>query len=159
MIITPEIEAHFSASSARGQILNVIATLETNLDIFLSQHFCGKGNKQEQMLELVSPRMTFDNKRQILKFLIDNYYTNWGKKYQNFNVDLKEIYDERNVFAHYTMDITKDGIEYATKNNLVCLIKFKNTRTRVEYNEAKINNIMNKIIKYSDAIAELINLN
>ncbi|BFG69623.1 hypothetical protein KACHI17_05040 [Sediminibacterium sp. KACHI17] len=154
--IPKELVAHFSASSARGQIINVFASLETHLDIFLGQHFCTHEDKKDQMLNLVLSRITFDNKRAIFKFLIDNYYTKWLAKYPDFNAAIKDISDERNIFAHYTMDTTLEGIDYMVNSRNVVFIKFKNQRERIEYSEQRINELIGKISKWAEAIAELI---
>ena len=156
--ITPEVAAHFSASSARGQVINVIASLETHMDIFLSQHFCSTTEKQDEMLELIFCRMGFRDKLQVFKFIIDNFQKDWGKKYSNFNADLGKLYDERNILAHYPLDTSPEGIDYIHKSGKVLLIKFKNKTNREEFDEVRINKNLKQALNYSTAIGELITI-
>ncbi len=56
----------------RGVIINQTIMLERIIDDTIANYFCGQTKKKMEILELIisTNRMTFENKMQVLKFIL-----------------------------------------------------------------------------------------
>jgi hypothetical protein len=147
------------ATTTRGMILNQTIMLERAIDEYLCLHFCQTKIKRTELMDLIfgTERMSFDIKRNIFKILSNRYHTDFIKDNPTINSDIKQIVETRNIFAHYLLDSTENGIkEFAKGTGLIGFIKFNNKRVIKQYNVKGIANHLQMIDSY---IEKLISLN
>ena len=133
----------------RGVIINQTIMLERIIDDIIANYFCGQTKKKMELLELIisTNRMIFENKMQILKFILKNNNPTFLKENEKAVSDiLNIIIPERNIFAHYWLETSKKLTDYL-KDQKTVFIKFKDTTDYIEYDEAKFINIVKTISK------------
>ena len=145
------------ACTARGHILESCIKLELLIDFYIAKHFSDDKIKNGELLNLIlsAGRITFENKRLVFKFLIEKYNPAFVKSYPQFHTDLGKIIEHRNLFAHYSMDITSVGMKNYEKGYLGFL-KFRNQAKSIRYSKAEINKIIHLVSEYTQAVAKLI---
>jgi hypothetical protein len=110
----------------RGRVLQRAIEIETLLDIYISEYFTKEKVKNAELINLLlAPRINFDNKVQIFTYLVDEYAPDFRKAYPKFTTEFKHIIEERNVFAHYPVDFSKESLENYETNKVVTFVKLK----------------------------------
>ncbi len=144
----------------RGEILDSLAFLELSMDLYIADHFSGSSAKLEEMISLIiTPRVTFDGKRAILKTLIEDHDEPFKNQYPKFNNELQEIIEKRNYFAHYPTIFNEDKISSFTQQKFIDLGKFKENKvngqrvlyTVISFTELEIQAYLLQILKYRGA--------
>ena len=141
----------------KGIILNQVSVLEPMIDWFLTNHFCSTKREQRDFLVFIMPSkvITLENKRIIFKKIIELYYPSFKKKTPSFHASLGKIIEFRNQMAHYSLDISPQGVDkFMATNNMILL---DNTRKIVEITQKEILNMMEQTKILIDAISELTN--
>lgn len=102
-----------SAIQVRGFIIHNLTYLERCIDEAIAAHFCKDHKLREQMLELVisANGMNFKSKREILKSIIEKNYSDIDDKYPTLFTHVKEISEERNIFAHRLLNTSAEGMK------------------------------------------------
>lgn len=141
----------------RGSILNEVVYLERLMDEYLCRHFCSDKSKRLDLLSflMATDRITFDNKRGILKILMERDNKPFVLNNKSIFSDLETIMKERNFLAHTLFDSSLDGYNSFLKNEFK-FIRFKNSIERSVYNDTKMKNISRLIAKYIDIFTELL---
>lgn len=116
--------------------------LEIMIDLFLANHFCKDELTKKHFLKFVlnSKVIVFENKRVVLKKIVEESYPNFSKKIPKYYARLDKIRDLRNAFAHHQVDITLEGLELAKENQTIVLLDGSKERT-----EHKITSILEMI--------------
>jgi len=143
-----QLDYHHSSSTVRGGVLNAATTLEMSIDLYITSYFTSDMNKAEELMNLIiSPRMTFENKVQVLMVLIERYNPVILETHKSMRSDLTKIIEERNVLAHYPLDNTAWGLQrYYEEPHGLTFFKFKNVRENEGNGEKKIIKLTNSII-------------
>jgi viroplasmin and RNaseH domain-containing protein len=144
-------------SNIRGALINRVVTLEMLMNIFLVKYYCDSKDKEQDLLETVfaTNKITYDNKRDtIFALLKKDRFANFAFKKELCD-KLQEIGVDRNVFAHYVINISDDGMELFRKG-LISFIKFKNYSQAKTYTENEIRSIEDKLNRATDLLHDLI---
>lgn len=153
--------------SCRGHVMQRCVELEMLIDIYIGKYFTNERKKLEELVTLIiAPRMTFDSKIQVLKVLIDDNESGFKTKYPNFNKHLKEIIENRNIFAHYPVDLSNYALSHYKKDKTITLLKFKNVKdqitnknkliNRVQFTNKEITVLIDKIYDYINIFTDLL---
>ena len=147
-------EATLLSSTLRGAVLNRVAHLEIVIDTFLACHFCKTDREWKDFLTFIMPSniIIFENKRNILKKIIENYYPALKEKVPNFHAILGKIRERRNEFAHYPLDVTPEGIKmYIESGNDILL---DNMKERKQYTPKSMTDLANEIQNLANEISD-----
>jgi hypothetical protein len=144
----------------RGSVIQRACELELVIDLYIAQYFTKDNQKIINYLQLISPRLTFDSKREIFNFLIKKYNPEFEEQFK-YHADLDKIIKQRNIFAHYVIDKSEFSIKAFEEKREVNFIKLKHgiSEQGIEghnYDAKKVDEIINGINIYVDAINKLI---
>ncbi|MDQ3843634.1 MAG: hypothetical protein M3342_06415, partial [Bacteroidota bacterium] len=115
---------------ARGRIIHHAIEVEYLISMYIAQHFTKDEVKAEELIAMILlPRMTFENKLQIFEQLILKYNHEFKTAFPSFRNDINEIIEERNIFAHYPTDFSKEAIEEFEKEGIITLVKLKSSKS------------------------------
>ncbi|HEV8284383.1 MAG TPA: hypothetical protein VGQ09_08735 [Chitinophagaceae bacterium] len=162
---TIEAMVSIAAYDIRGRILQRAVEIESTLDIYISEHFTTDSVKNEELVCLVlSPRVTFENKIQIFRYLVDKYNPEFKNEYKQYFKDLVQLCEERNIFAHYPVDFSEQSIINFRDHKVVTFVKLKNVTQEGDIKlvnvrampEDAVNTILGQMIKYIQALKKLI---
>ncbi len=122
-----------------GEIISRTVNLERIIDTMIASYFCHDDTKRDELLKLVlcTERITFESKRQVLKWIFETYDNSIIKAYPTLFKDLQNIGEYRNVLAHNHLDTTQfitDNIARKTKVN-----KYKNKKIEFEITDEVMN--------------------
>lgn len=156
-----------AAISCRGHVLQRCVELEMLIDIYIGKHFTKDNTLLEELVTLIiAPRVTFDNKLQVLKVLIDKYDSDFKSKKPRFSKELKEIIENRNIFAHYPVDLSNSSLLLYKESRSITLLKFKNMKdeetntvkllNRIKYTDKQITALVDSIYDYIDILTDKI---
>jgi hypothetical protein len=156
-----------ASCSARGHILQRSIDLESNIDFYIAQYFCQKIEKVEEIVTLIlSPRMTFENKAQVFRILVNKYNPSFQEAYPKYFNDFLKIMEKRNEFAHFPINVTPESLENFKLNRSIEFIKFKNVSEKntnairltniVQYTSIWMDEFVDLIYNYIDATAKLL---
>ncbi|MGG9962398.1 hypothetical protein [Ferruginibacter sp. SUN106] len=166
-----ELDYMQSTVIVRGNILNAVTSLEMVIDLYITSYFTDDVDKSEELMNLIiAPRMSFENKVQVLMVLIEKYRPEILASNKTMTSDLIAIIQERNILAHYPLDTTPWGLQTYYETHDLTFFKFKNVRegdgkgakkeikltTNVLYNVKKSENLLTLINKYHLLIATTI---
>jgi len=147
-----------SAMSVRGSVLNAVTGLEMSIDLYITHYFTNDDIKSEELMNLIiAPRMSFENKVQVLMVLIERYDSSIIEENKSMNRDLINIIEERNIIAHYPLDITPPGLKTYYESGNLTFFKFKNVRTNSIKGEKKEIKLTNSIVYNVNKSEDLLN--
>ena len=131
---------HKAAVIVRGNVLNAATALEMSIDLYITTYFTEDLIKSEELMNLIiSPRMSFENKVQVLLILLEKHEPQVLEQSKYMSNDLRTIIEERNILAHYPLDSTPSALKNYYETNNLTFFKFKNVR-EVEYKRTQERN-------------------
>lgn len=146
----------------RGRIITLTIWLERQIDEFISGYFCNdehhNAGKRIELLELIiCERMDFSKKTKAFTDILEkdckNKDINFNKTYPLIKKEMAEIAQDRNDFAHkFLMSRTAKAND---ENIKVIFLNIEKELEPVVYTQKDIDDIINKLIKYSDLIKSL----
>lgn len=141
----------------RGKMIDQTIYLEMHINEYLANHFCDTDEKRVEIMDLLfgTNRITFDAKRQMLIILIKNNIKDFDSKFPLLNSELKKIMEERNVFAHYLLNSTIDGLTRYNERQIMSFIKFKGGRDIIEYNYEKVGGLFKRLDDVIDCLRQI----
>ena len=154
-----------AAYDIRGRILQKAVEIESIINIYIAEHFTKDKSKNEELICLIlSPRVTFENKIQIFKYLVDQYNPEFKDANKQYSKDLIELCEERNVFAHYPVEFSQQSLKDYVDRNIVTFVKLKNVSregnaslvNRRHMSEDAVNGILDRMSKYIVTLRKLI---
>jgi hypothetical protein len=151
----------------RGKVLQTCIELETVMDGYIAEYFCESEDKIIELASIVlAPRIPWGEKLAIFSVLIEKYNRPFMDEYSDFNKDIQNIIEHRNVFAHFPANTTPSGVELFKKVGVVAFLKFKNSKMPVtkeivyarqpSYTNDEINLILKGIHTYTMAIHKML---
>jgi hypothetical protein len=155
-----ELDYYESAATVRGSVLNNATALEMSIDLYITNYFTNDTDKAEELMNLIiSPRMTFENKVQVLMVLIERHNPEILEENKSLRADLKKVIEERNVLAHYPLDRTHSALQtYYQEPHSLTFFKFKNVSESDGNGEKKKTKLTNSIVYNISKTEELVTL-
>ena len=133
----------------RGIIIDETITLERIIDEYISKYYCSNEESSKELMEMLlcTNKITFENKMQIFKVIIDKKKDDFNSRYPTFISDiLHKIIPQRNIFAHYWLDTREHLTEFLVDRKTV-FIKYKNQTEYIEYDQFLFDKLTNTISK------------
>ena len=132
----------------RGEIIARTVNLERIIDTFIASYFCHEDKKRDELLLLIlsTERITYENKRHVLKWICETYAKDLIKQYPTLFKDLQKIGEFRNILAHNHLD-TDGFVQYETKQTTV-INKYKSKKEVFEITEPIFKGWVELITKY-----------
>lgn len=153
----------------RGKVVNSCIDLEMVMDGYIAQHFCETEDRIVEFASIVlAPRVQWREKLAIFSVLIEKYNASFKVEYADFDKDIANIIEHRNVFAHLPADTREIGYKLFKEQGLITFLKFKNSKmpntkqivyTRIpSYKNDEINAILKGIHTYTIAIHKMLKI-
>ena len=138
----------------RGCILNASIDLERAIDAYLTKYMTTDENKQLDIFIFLLDRMSFDAKISAFQAILqrDNPQ-DFKKKYDKLMGKIRMWKDERNVFAHYSLNDSDNAVNNVSK--FVRLVNFRNKIDFKEYTGEKFIEILSGILETANTVREL----
>ncbi|QGW28411.1 hypothetical protein [Phnomibacter ginsenosidimutans] len=155
----PSVVYVHQASHTRGVLINQIILLERLIDSYISKYFCNTQDKATELMDMIlaTRRMTFDGKADVFRTILDKLYPEKKKENSTIAKDLKFIIEERNMLAHYFLDVSPDILNsFSETNSAFTLLKIEKTRTREVFDFKRIIKIGDTTVHYINAINEML---
>lgn len=152
----------YHASQTRGVLINQVILLERLIDRYISEYFCNVPDRATELMDMIlaTKRITFDSKAQVFRAILDKIYPDKKKENAGIAKDLQFIAEERNMLAHFFLDVSHDILSnFSEKNGAFTLLKIEKTRTREVFDFKRIRKIGNMVTLYADAVTEMIQMN
>lgn len=155
----PSVVYVHQASHTRGVLINQIILLERLIDSYISKYFCDSQDKATELMDMIlaTRRMSFDGKAEVFRAILDKLHPEKKKENSATAKDLKFIIEERNMLAHYFLDVSPDILNNFSETNLTfTLLKIEKTRTKEIYDSKRIIKIGDTTVHYINAINEML---
>ena len=102
---------HERAREIRGGFLNLVAGIERDLALILTDYFCTTDSgKREIFFGQVTRRMSLNQKREILVSIVQKDYPTFWDEHKDFIRDLQQIQEFRNKLAHSVVDASDSAL-------------------------------------------------
>lgn len=156
-----------NAKRMRGEVLQRATEIESMLDIYIGEHFTNDPVLVEELLCLIiAPRVSFENKLQVFRYLVDKYNSEFKDSNKGYFNELTELIQERNVFAHYPILFSLPAMHNFDENEVLTFVKLKNVSHQGAtnlVNERRINaeGITALLVRYDtqmDHLKKLLNI-
>jgi hypothetical protein len=140
------------AYKLRGEVINQTIQLERVMDAFIASHFCSDETKRTELMILIlcTERITFENKRQVLKWIVENHEKGLIEVHAKLFKNLQEIGEFRNLLAHTYLDI--ENFVDNVKSAKIALKKYKNQIDIIKLTEKEINEKIKVIEFYTNVL-------
>lgn len=139
----------------RGRFLDQAIPIEMLIDDIISWHFCPEDTRQSLFFSLVSPKLTFSTKIQILKTILQLRYPDLLKEYPKLIGEIKELKNLRNKFAHSMLDASEEFLEKGYDDR-IRLIFYK--KGKKKYLVVKVDDILERLKTCSRVLLALVNI-
>ena len=117
---------HARAREYRGRFLNLVAVIERDIALLLTDYFCTSDPmKQELFFDRVACRMSLEEKRTLLLEIGKRDYPTLWQRHTEFLKDLQELQMFRNKLAHSVVDVSPDALERPIEHG-VGFVQWKN---------------------------------
>lgn len=80
------------------------------------------------MCLILAPRMEFKPKVEVFRYLVDKYNPEFKESNPRYFTDFVAIVEERNVFAHYPVELSEDALSTFQKDGSLILVQQKNKK-------------------------------
>lgn len=142
-------------SMIRGFIITDTIQLERTIDDILARYFCDTRKRQNDLKEmfLSTEKMSFEMKRQVLKVILERVMPDFEKSFETLNKYLIAVMEQRNIFAHYELDVSKVAMKKYPKE--IGLVKYKNETRTIWYTNKLIQEHIIKITYCIDALSTI----
>ena len=102
---------HEKARYLRGRFLNLVAVIERDIAVILTEYFCTKDeNKRELFFETVAERLSLQKKKEILIDIVKNDYPRYWEENKEILTYLQNIQEVRNKLAHSVIDVSDEAL-------------------------------------------------
>ncbi len=148
------------ASQIRGVLINHIILLERLMDSYISKYFCQTEEKATELMDLIisTKRITFESKAQVFKTILDKVLPERKNDNQKLAKDFQFIAGERNMLAHYFLDITQPSVDrYKTDGSTITSLKIEKTRTSEIFDFERVKKLGDIVDSYNTYIIEILN--
>ena len=148
------------ASFTRGVLLNHTILLERLIDSYISEYFCGLGEKSIELMDTIisTRRMTFEGKMQVFRIILDKQYPKSKNKHTDYATDLQVIANRRNQLAHFFLDPSEEAMERFIKQGAFTLLKIDNIRESKIYDLKKVTEVGDMLQKYINIVTGMLNI-
>ena len=130
----------------RGTVLNACINLEVVMDLYISERY---GDTKDKINELssfiITPRVTWGEKLNILKLLMAKYHPEFKKEKKEVFICIKNIIEHRTVFAHYPVNLSKKAIKIYNADGKILF-----TKIRAVFNEKDSTILYGKLPEYTN---------
>jgi len=138
------------AAKIRGGIIDYSIKIERVMDYYIAHRFCkGDAGLTIGMMELMlsTNRIIFDEKRQIMEFLVDEYDPDYKKRNPTLFNDLeRRIIPKRNFFAHQML-LSDEEAQQNFKERIGFLVFKGNKRKKIWVAKKEISELLNLLGK------------
>ena len=93
-----------ACAKMRGNIIHYVVVTENYLNQIIAHYFCDSVDKANAFIYVILPseKVPLMNKYKIFKYIAENFYPEFLKKYPTLSTDLKNLIETRNIFAHHS---------------------------------------------------------
>jgi hypothetical protein len=160
-----------ASEQVRGVILERLSEFEFWIDVYITRIFTNDIEKEDEFMSLIiAPNVTFRNKIEIFKVLVNKYHPNFRKKHTKFWKDFLEIVEKRNMLAHLRVDTRPEAVAKYKEETVISYIRFKNSTEKINgvetvkfisfnsFSETYVNGLIKLIDIYSNSIKSLIDI-
>ena len=104
-------------------MLQFAIELENIMGIYIAEHFTKDKDKVEEFFSLILSRIDFEPKYRTFLYLVEKYNPEFGLKNPEFSKEIKDLIEEKNVFAHWPVDFSEQAIsDYENKNSVTYVL-------------------------------------
>ena len=135
-----------------GEIISATVGLERIMDSFIGEHFCSDKSKKTELVNLLlsTERITYESKRQVLKWIVETHYPNLKELHPTIFNDMQEIGELRNTLAHGYLNI-HNFVEH-THKEILSVKKYKNEGLYINLERKALKEYWEMIINYSNVL-------
>lgn len=152
----PSIDAQINeiSQSFRGIIISAAIEIELLIDVYVTEHFAKSGELNTELYCLIlAPRVSAMEKMEVFKYLVNKYSQSFIKSNPiNFN-EIANLYSERNIFAHYPVDLSDVAKKLFEIDHSITFVRLKNKKENgqvdlvknIVHNEGTIQSILKRM--------------
>lgn len=144
------------STNIRGFFITDTIVIERRIDDYLAHYFCYKPKyRRQELIEMIlsSDAMTFEKKKNIFKVVLKKHRPTIEREYPDLFPFLNSIIINRNIFAHYVLDTSTEGLKRYP--NEIGFIKYKNDTTTVWFNNSQLKDHLMKHYKVFQMLDEI----
>ncbi|MFZ4101202.1 MAG: hypothetical protein ACOYKR_04555 [Sphingobacterium thalpophilum] len=144
------------STDIRGFFITDTIVIERRIDNYLANYFCSKPKyRRQELIEMIlsSDSMTFEKKKNIFKVVLKKHQPTFEKEYPELFPFLNSIIENRNIFAHYLLDTSKEALKRYP--NDIGFVKYKNDTVTIWFNNEQLKDHLlkhNRVLKMLDEI-------
>ncbi len=143
-----------NADKVRGMVINNTTLLERIIDDYIAKYFSQNEYKRKELIELILfDKVDFSKKVRIVQQIFNKKCEVLGKEftkeYPKFSADLREIYEQRNKFAHQLIAVP-ENIE-SNKYEII-LLNYSDKEKFIPYTKDSIEKMMEMINSWINII-------
>jgi hypothetical protein len=102
---------HERARQIRGRFLNVVAVVERDIALLLTEYFCREDpSKQTLFFNRIATSMSLNAKRLVLSEILKKDYPRYCENNGQPLADLQQIQEFRNKLAHSVVDVSDSAL-------------------------------------------------
>jgi hypothetical protein len=143
--------------------------IEKIVEYYIASKFIKEEDKiTELIITIISPHIIFSKKIEIFCYLISVYDKWFIDKHTGINAALNTIKEERNRFAHWSLDFSPNAQETFINKKGITLVKLKSVKPKDDqdiltverflYTVDRFNELISVITVAENALLELTNL-
>jgi hypothetical protein len=170
--MTTEEKILLAAYDIRGRVIQRAIEIESLIGLYIAERITKDYDKVTELISLVlAPRVSFENKVQIFDYMVSKYDPKFKEKFPKLLHEMTSICEQRNIYAHYPIVFNETSFHNFENGKVVTFVKLKNTKKENKVkgepketilvdpqfqSEDSINDILRDMIKYRDALIELV---
>jgi hypothetical protein len=143
-------------SKYRGQFISVAIEMERCLDYYIASQFADSDEKKYSLIiHITAPYLQMQKKIEVFETLSQKNNPELKERIPDIYSNIRRINDDRNKFAHYSLDFSDEAMKDFSQKQILTLVKLKPTKPNKEFPEGGLErfgilpNIFIEIIKAS----------
>ncbi len=110
---------HEKARYMRGRFLNLVAVIERDIAIILTEYFCTEDeNKRELFFEKVTEKLSLQKKKAVLIDIVKSDYPLFWNENKEILNQIEKIQTFRNKLAHSVIDVSDEALQRPTNEGV-----------------------------------------
>jgi len=114
-----------SAQALRGKVIQKMIEMDIRIDIIIGNYFTANEEKHRELTLVVFGSINTSAKIPILEYVLSRDETNEKASMSQLLNNMRKVIEERNVLAHWPVNITEEGQNAFTHHVQLMFVKMK----------------------------------
>ena len=152
-----------SACLSRGRVVHLVTFTEAMIDYYIAKQFVSGNDNIGRLKVLLLGEINLGKKSQLFMYFVEKNKAVPEKRLGKLTKDIEGVLNERNLFAHFPLLMSKDAKDTFLKERVLTYQNLRRAKYNGKseigiiygYNEDAVNSLIDRIVKLNNELSEI----